>query len=133
MIEKLDESNFLLFAAKHYDNPQCFDTIEFYEDLNRFKYIKRLFNKFKETGDLKDRLIFNHLTVLFNVFGAQACCRMLFMKLEGYHKEILPFLDVMGNTPEFVEKIGLEGKDLFPQEIERSRDVFEILKKNVDG
>ena len=132
-IEKLDESNFLLFAAKHYDNPQCFDTIEFYEDLNRFKYIKRLLNKFKESGDLKDRLIFNHLTVLFNVFGSQACNRMLFMKLDGYYSEILPFLDVMGNTPEHIEKIGLEGKDVFPQGLERNRKVYEILKKNLDG
>jgi hypothetical protein len=132
MIEKLDETNFLLFAAKHYDNPQCFDTIEFYEDLNRFKYIKRLLNKFKETGDLKDRLIFNHLTVLFNVFGTQACCRMLFMKLEDYHEEILPFLNVMGTTPALIEKIGLEGKDVFPQNIKVNKTVYDILKRNID-
>lgn len=132
-IEKLDESNFLLFAAKHYDNTQCFDTIEFYEDLNRFKYVKRLLNKFKETGDLKDRLIFNHLTVLFNVFGAHACFRMLFLKLEGFHSEILPFLDVMGGAPELIEKIGLEGKDVFPQDLQRSKKVIETLKRNLDG
>lgn len=131
--EKLDETNFLLFAAKHYDNPQCFDTIEFYEDLNRFKYIKRLLNKYKETGDLKDRLIFNHLTVLFNVFGPQPCMRMLFLKLEEYHSEILPFLDIMGVAPEKVDRIGLQGKDIFPGVILRDETVADQLKKNIDG
>ena len=57
MIDRLDETNFLLYAAKHYDNPQCYDTIEFYDDLKRFKYIKRLLNRYHEEGDLKERLI----------------------------------------------------------------------------
>jgi hypothetical protein len=131
-IEKLDESNFLLFAAKHYDNPQCFDTVEFYEDLNRFKYIKRLLNKFKETGDLKDRLIFNHLLVLFNVFGAQATIRMLFLKLEGYHEEIVPFLEEMGVVPEKVDRIGIEAKDIYPSLINTNTVVKEKLKKSLE-
>lgn len=131
-IEKLDESNFLLFAAKHYDNPQCFDTVEFYEDLNRFKYIKRLLNKFKETGDLKDRLIFNHLMVLFNVFGTQAALRMLFLKLEGYHEEIIPFLDEMGVVPEVVEKVGIEARDIYPLNIISNSTVKEKLKKSLE-
>ena len=132
-MKKLDETNFLLFAAKHYDNPQCFDTIEFYEDLNRFKYIKRLLNKFKETGDLKDRLIFNHLTVLFNVFGAEACVRMLFLKLQGHYQELLSFLDIMGVTPEVVEGIGIRGENIFTEEIKRNLEISLLLKKNIDG
>lgn len=131
-IEKLDESNFLLYAAKHYDNPQCFDTVEFYEDLNRFKYIKRLLNKFKETGDLKDRLIFNHLMVIFNVFGTQAALRMLFLKLDGYHEEIIPFLDEMGVVPELVDKIGIEARDIYPLEIQINTAVQEKLKKSLE-
>lgn len=131
--EKLDESNFLLYAAKHYDNPQCFDTIEFYEDLNRFKYIKRLLNKFKENGDLKDRLIFNHLTILFNVFGAQAAIRMLFLKLDGYHEEILPFLEVMEEVPELVNKIGIEARDIYTANIDKNQTVVEQLKRRIDG
>jgi len=53
---KLDESNFLLYAASHYDNPQCYDTAEFQDDLQRFKYLKRLFNRYNETGELKEML-----------------------------------------------------------------------------
>jgi len=62
----IDDNNFLLYAAKHYDNPNCTDVLEFQEDLNRIKYIKRLFKKYSETGELKERLIINHLTVVYN-------------------------------------------------------------------
>ena len=84
MTDKVDETNFLLYAAKHYDNPHCYDTVEFYEDLNRFKYIKRLLNKYQESGDIKERLIINHLTVIYNVFGAVAGTRLLFLKLREH-------------------------------------------------
>ena len=68
-MQQLDDTNFMLYAAAHYDNPQCYDTDEFYDDLKRFKYLKRLLNRYKETGELKERLILNHLTVIYNVFG----------------------------------------------------------------
>lgn len=132
MIDNLTDANFIIYAAKHYDNPQCFDTVEFYEDLNRFKYIKRLLNKFKDTGELKDRLIFNHLTVLFNVFGTQACLRMLFLKLEGHHQEILPFLDTMECLPDVIEKVGIRGMDITVKDVHRNKEVEFILKKKID-
>ena len=65
-MQQLDDSNFMLYAAANYDNPQCYDTDEFYDDLKRFKYLKRLFNRYKETGELKERLIsvsYTHLTL----------------------------------------------------------------------
>ena len=45
-MNKIDESNFVLFAAQCYDNQQCIDETEFFDDLKRFKYLKRLFNKY---------------------------------------------------------------------------------------
>ena len=60
----LTDSNFQIFAAKYYDNPVCFDTEEFLDDLKRFKYLKRLFLKYHETGEFKIRLILNHITVI---------------------------------------------------------------------
>lgn len=116
-IEQLDETNFLLYAAKHYDNPHCFDTLEFYEDLNRFKYIKRLFNRYEESGELKERLIINHLTILYNVFGAEATTRMLFLKLRGYHQYLKPFLILLSYMPDVVKGIGIEGKDYVSSDI----------------
>ena len=85
MNEQLDESNFVIFAAKHYDNPQCLSTIEFLEDLSRFKYLKKLFNRYEESGELKERLILNHLIVLYNCFD-QETTRMLFVKMPNYYE-----------------------------------------------
>ena len=69
MFDELTEDNLFLFAAKHYYNPVMGDVEEFYEDMNRFKYIKRLVNKYLETGTLSERLILNHLITVYNVFG----------------------------------------------------------------
>jgi hypothetical protein len=106
MLEKLDETNFLLYCAKYYDNPQCFDTQEFYDDLNRIKYIKRLFNKYYESGDLRERLILNHIVVLCNVFGPVHASRILFFKLKGFHEYLKPFLEYLGHMPEKINNIG---------------------------
>lgn len=132
MIEKLDETNFLLYAAKHYDNPNCYDTIEFYEDLNRFKYIKRLLNKYQETGDLKERLILNHLTVIYNVFGVEAGTRMVFLKLKDYLELVKPFLVMMGTCPEKVENVGIEGKTIFTVDIPLDTKIIDVLR-GIDG
>jgi hypothetical protein len=131
-MEKLDDTNFLLYAAKHYENPHCYDTLEFYEDLNRFKYIKRLFNKYEESGEIKDRLVINHLTIIYNVFGVEAGTRLLFLKLNDYLPLLKPFLVLMGTLPEVVQKIGLEGKDMYTSEINMDQIVVETLRK-IDG
>jgi hypothetical protein len=110
--DQLDETNFLLYAAKHYDNPSCFDTLEFYEDLNRFKYIKRLFSRYEESGELKERLILNHIIILYNLFGVPATTRMLFFKLKGYYHYLVPFLVLVNYLPDKVIGIGLDGKTI---------------------
>ena len=126
--ETLDESNFLLFAAKHYDNPQCHDVIEFYDDLQRFKYLKRLFSKYEETGEMKERLVLNHLTVLYNIFGLEAT-RMLFFKLEGYHKYLKPFLILLNKMPEIVYGIGENGKNIISSDIVMDTKIVQLLRK----
>ena len=67
--ETLTEDNFILYAAKCYDNPNCHNINEFYDDLNKFKYLKKLFYRYRVDGVLKERLITNHIIVLQNVFG----------------------------------------------------------------
>lgn len=98
----LNEKNFMLYAARHYDNPLCYDQEEFEEDLKRFQYIKRLFNKYKESGEIKERLVLNHLIILFNVFPPPACTNMLFLKLKGYYELLKPFLIFLNQMPEKV-------------------------------
>ena len=99
MFEKITNDNVLLFALKHYDNPQCEGEKEFYDDMKRFKYIKRLFRKYKDSGILKERLLLNHIIVLNNLFGADAASPLLFFKLEQEYwpalKSFLTFLSIM--------------------------------------
>jgi hypothetical protein len=128
MIDKLDESNFMLYAAKHYDNPQCFDTLEFYEDLARFKYIKRLFNRYEETGELKERLIVNHLIILYNVFGP-VTTRMLFFKLNGHLHLLKPFIILLGFMPDKVYGVGVENKTIISSDIPMDEKIVQILRK----
>ncbi len=98
MFETLDDSNFVIFAAKYYDNPQCTNTSEFLNDLNRFKYIKKLLTKYHSAGDLKERLILNHLIVLYNCFD-QHTTKMLFVKMPEYKKYLVPFIEYLGRMP----------------------------------
>jgi|TARA_B110000914_G_C15290984_1_gene366617 hypothetical protein len=99
---KLTASNIMLFAAKHYDNPSCLGQAEFLDDMKRFKYVKRLFRKYSATGELRTRLIINHIIVLTNVFGVDAATTMLFFKVEKEYwpllKTFLIFLSFMPNT-----------------------------------
>jgi len=82
MYEKITSENVVMFAIRHYDNPQCEGEKEFQDDLKRFKYIKRLLRKYYDTGVLKERLLLNHLIVLLNVFGADACATLLLYKIQ---------------------------------------------------
>lgn len=100
MYEKLGDDNFLIYAAKHYDNSHCCSTDEFLEDLKRIKYIKKLFTRYVETGELKERLILNHIIVLNNMFGAEHVCRILYLKLGDYFMYIMPFLVLLNVLPD---------------------------------
>jgi len=82
---ELNEDNFIIYAIKHYDNPGCLGLVEFHDDLRRFKYLKILFKKYIETGDLRERLIINHLVVLNNLFGVEASSKMLVFKIKEEH------------------------------------------------
>jgi hypothetical protein len=126
MNERLDDSNFLLYAAKYYDNPQCYDTAEFYEDLKRFKYIKRLINRYIRRGELKERLILNHVIALNNMFGPHATARMLFMKLEGMEPQVKPFLSFLSVLPDVVE---VNGKNLYTAGILADAEIEKRLRE----
>lgn len=128
MLEKLDETNFVLYCAKHYDNPQCFDTQEFLDDLSRIKYIKRLLNKYVESGELKDRLILNHIIVLCNVFGPHVG-RILFFRMKGLESQIKPFLESLGYMPKVINNIGFIPYNINSADIISDAAIVEALKK----
>jgi hypothetical protein len=112
----LTEENFTLYAIKHYDNPACKGIAEFNDDLKRFRYLKRLFNKYIAGKDLKERLILNHLVVIYNLFGAEAATKMLFFKVEKEFwpqlKTFLVFLNYMPIGPISAQGILIEGYEI---------------------
>lgn len=99
---KLTESTFLLYAMKHYDNPQCTEMSEFEEDMKRFQYLRKLFSRYRQYDDLKERLILNHLIVIFNVFGVDAT-NMLFFKLHEFHSYLKPFVEYLNYMPRILQ------------------------------
>lgn len=104
----LTEDNFLFFCAKQYDNSRYISSEEFAEDLNRIKYIKKLVTRYVENGDLKERLILNHIIVLNNCFGPEAVCRILYLKLKPQMKYIKPFLILLNVLPDKIYNVGNE-------------------------
>jgi len=82
MYEKITSTNFIMYAIKHYENPQCEGEKEFHDDMKRFKYIKRLLKKYKMSGELKERLLLNHIIILRNLFGNEACVTLLLCRTQ---------------------------------------------------
>lgn len=120
MITDIHDENFLIYAMKAYDKPNVILS-EFEEDLNRIKYVKRLIKRYRINGDLKERLILNHIIILGNVFGVEATVRMLFFKLDKEDYVILKtFLIYLEYMPKLV--VGINGKNIHSSDI--SVDVF---------
>jgi hypothetical protein len=125
---KLDDSNFFLYAAHHYSNP-CVDEQEFMDDLNRIKNIRRLFGRYEKHGELKERLIINHLMVLYNVFDHKAMTRMLAFRLYDQLHILKPFLMLLNYWPERIENIGIDCLTIRSNEIVMDMRVVEVLRK----
>jgi hypothetical protein len=110
--EKLNENNFLLYAMHHYDNPQCHSVQEFEEDLKKFLYLKKLLGRYKNNGELRERLILNHIIVLYNIFG-DAATRMLFYKIDESCWDVLTtFLIYLNRMPESLPEFGIVSSDI---------------------
>ena len=99
MFDRITKKNWLFYAIKNYNVPNLDSEQEFYEDVKRFKYLKRLFRKYKTTGELKTRLVLNHIIVLSNVFGNEAAATLLLFKIEREYwsilKTFLQYLNIM--------------------------------------
>jgi hypothetical protein len=101
IFNELNEETFILFAIKHYENPQAVTEEDFHKDLNHFKYIKRLLKRYKSTGILKTHLLINHFIVLYNIFG-DATTPMLFYKIESdLWSSMKTFILFLNRLPEY--------------------------------
>ncbi len=114
MMIPLTEDNYTFFAIRAYCNSQCKNLDEFHEDLNRTKYLKRLFRRYQATGQLRERLILNHIIIFYNVFGVEPATRLLFFKIEEeLHPLLKTFLVYLNccpeqNIPETQDLVGIE-------------------------
>jgi hypothetical protein len=111
----LNNDNYIMYAMKHYTNPSCSGIEEFYEDMNRLKYLKKLFQIYHNTGVLKERLILNHIIVLQNVLGVEPSARIMFFRTpEASHHTLKTFLVFLNGLPRegipelFIEEIPLD-------------------------
>ena len=121
---ELTNENYLMFALLHYDNPHCVDIKEYFEDVRKLKYIKRLFNRYKEDGVMKERLILNHLISFYNVFDNEAATRLLFFRVgEEYHSLLKTFLVFLNRMPEKIND------NLYSSDIQLDEKITEILRK----
>ena len=125
IFNELNDDNYLIFAIKHYDNPQAVTYEDFLNDMKKFKYVKRLLKRYKKTGDLKSHLILNHFIVLYNIFG-EAATPMLFHKIE---EELWP---VMKTFVLFLNKLP-EYPRCFIHDVEVDSFCLEELKKIYNG
>lgn len=127
MFDDLNDDNFIMFAMKFYENPHCTDLLEFHDDMKRIRYLKRLFKKYKQTGELKERLIINHLVVLYNMFDNRAMTRMLLLKMDGYYDCLKPFLIMLGYWTTGVGTV--KGKSLVDSDISLDQKIVETLRQ----
>lgn len=98
LFDVLDVDNIESFAFYNYRNPNCTSLDEFQEDLSRFKYLKKLINRYLESDDFQPRLIVNHLIVLFNVFEPRAVHRILKFKMDDLQLSVVkPFIGFLGH------------------------------------
>ena len=95
MFKEITKDNWLLFAQQNYDNPTLEKEEEFYDDIKRFKYLKRLFRKYEIVGDIKIRLVLNHLVVLQNVFGVEVAVTLLLYKIDKKTHHIVFYIPKM--------------------------------------
>ena len=119
MFKKITSENVNIYAIKHYDNPHCENEKEFYDDMKRFKYIKRLLRKHKDSDILKERLLLNHIIILNNLFGPEACVTLLLFKIQqeywGTLKSFLLYLNMI--------------RDDELTEVESNEEVLNVLRK----
>tara|TARA_R110000772_G_C13257999_1_gene435086 strand:- start:966 stop:1385 length:420 start_codon:yes stop_codon:yes gene_type:complete len=129
IFDDLNEKNFLLYAMKEYNNPQCTEVEEFNDDLKKIKYIKRLLNQYVSEGVLKERLLLNHIIVFYNVFPPAAATRILFFKIEEKFWPMLkPFLFYLKLLPE--DRVdSVLGKEIRTGDISMDQGVVDSLRK----
>lgn len=127
LFDELNDSNVLLYAVKCYDKPNCIQS-EFDEDYKKFRYIKRLLHRYRVTGEIKERLLLNHLILCQNVFGVEATTRILFLRINSKdYSALKTFLLYTSAMPKIVR--GINGEDIISSDISLDLKLVDILRR----
>jgi hypothetical protein len=125
--DDLTNENILMYAVKAYEKPNCIMS-EFKEDMKRFNYIKRLFRRYRKVGEIKERLVLNHLVVIYNVFGVETATRILFFRvLKDDYSALKTYLTFLNFMPEKVH--GIKGIDIISSDIPVDMTIADVLRK----
>lgn len=126
MFENVNKDTVGLYAAKAYDKPSMVQS-EFIDDLRHFSYVRRLLRRYRQYGELRERLILNHLIILYNLFGVPATTRLLYYYVRpedyGILKTFLIFLD---RQPEVIP--GINGHDIHSSALHIDAPVDSVLR-----
>ena len=128
-MHQLTDSNFILYAAQNYKNLSYIDEKEFYDDLSKIKSLSKLFNRYMKSGELNDKLILNHLTILYNVFEHPALTRILVFKLYNYLYYLKPFLILLGYWPDRIDGIGSSNETIISSDIPMDINIVNTLRR----
>lgn len=127
MAIELTNENFIMYAIKNYDNPSCAGLREFNDDLKRLRYVKRLLGRYQTTGEVKERLVINHIVVLYNVFGAEAASHMLFFKInERFWPALKTFLVFLNLMP---RQLQIRGRRINESDIALDNNIIGLLRQ----
>ena len=127
MFENLTNDNVVMYAIKAYDKPNCIMS-EFTDDMKRFNYLKRLFQRYRKYNELREQLVLNHLVVIYNVFGPEVATRLLFFKMsKDDYSALKTYLLFLSYMPERIK--GIKGNDIHSSDIPVDMKVADILRK----
>lgn len=125
----VSDENFMLYAARHYINPRCTTEAEFLEDLSRIKFIIKMLKRYEKSGEINERLILNHLTLLYNVFEPGATTKMLVFKMPGYLHILKPFLMLLNYWPDKIMDVGAPGIIIKDIDVPLDLNIVNLLRK----
>jgi len=127
LFDNLTSENIIMYAIKAYDKPNCIMS-EFYDDMRRFNYLKRLFQRYRKHNELREQLVLNHLMVIYNVFGPEVATKLLFFKMsKDDYSALKTYLLFMNYMPERIK--GIRGHDILSSDINVDMKIANTLRK----
>lgn len=127
LFDNLTPENIIMYAIKAYDKPNCIMS-EFYDDMRRFNYLKRLFQRYRKHNELREQLVLNHLMVIYNVFGPEVATKLLFFKMsKDDYSALKTYLLFLNYMPERIR--GIRGYDIHSSDINVDMKIANTLRK----